>query len=127
MKRKAICLKCGDWKPAPYTRCSNCGFQPKPGSHDEIKSVYLSVGRFENLEEQERYLVELERTSESLQKGESPKFDLQELERLEEQRRLAASVSPRQAWFAVFRLFLPAITILAGLGLLIIVLKWFTK
>lgn len=121
--REAICLKCGEWKRSPYAECGSCSFQPRPGSEEEIKSAYLSLGRFEDGSDRTDYSEELEQLA-SLIKNQVPiNFETTELRRLDAQRRLVRSTSSKQAWLAILRLFLPAIWLLLALALLIIVLK----
>lgn len=119
----AVCLRCGEWKKAPYAKCGSCGFQPSSGSEEEIKSVYLSLGRFEEGSDRKDYLEELSRLAGRIKNHEAIGFEATELQRLEEQRRLVRSASPKQAWLAILRLFLPAIWFLLALSLLIILLK----
>jgi hypothetical protein len=120
---EAVCLKCGQWKNAPYSKCQSCGFQPRPGSDDEIKSVYLSLGRFEDASDRKDYVNELRELASQIQNQAPITFDEAELYRLQQQRRLFQSASSKQAWLAMLRLFLPAIWLLLGLALLVLWLK----
>lgn len=122
MRVNAICLKCGDWKSNPLDRCSSCGFVPHPGSDDEVKSVYLSVGRFEDEDERNQYKSELGKIRDSIRSGKAISFDENEMVRLKEQRHFIRSTSPASAWKAVLKLFLPAVLILAGLLALLLIL-----
>jgi hypothetical protein len=120
---EAVCLKCGEWKKAPYSKCPSCGLKPQPGSDDEIKSVYLSLGRFEDADDRKNYGDELEELATRIKTHASIDFDAADLRRLEEQRGLVRSTSPKQAWLAIFRFFLPAILFLLALALLVFLLK----
>jgi hypothetical protein len=109
--------------------CASCGFRPEEGSKDEVKSVYLSLGRYEDLYDndanEERYRSELEKSSALIKAGGEIDFDEKELQRLEEQRRLVYSVTTVQILYGLFRLFLPAFIIIGVLTLLYYLLKYF--
>lgn len=45
----SLCVKCGDWKQAPMSRCG-CGFRPDESSTDSAKS-YLLSSQFRTAEE----------------------------------------------------------------------------
>jgi len=123
MRQEAICLECGRWKSAPFAGCSACGFVPKPGSDDELKSVYLSLGRYDNGGEREKYRAQLCEMAGTIASGGSISFDAKEIARLSEQRNQFRSASTSAAWLAVMRFFLPAVLFLGALVLLIIFLK----
>ena len=115
MRREAICLKCGAWKNAPYARCRICNFQPEVGSDDELKSVYLSLGRFRDARQRKAYFQELEMIATRLKRDGVIDIDSSEVERLRGERKLFRSVSYRQVWSAVFRTVLPGVLFLAAL------------
>ena len=89
----AVCLRCGASKRMPQRRCSGCGWDPTedPDTDALVKSVYLSIGRFEKVEDQEAYRKILETTGEAIRSGEHPGFDEAEIERL---RRSGAHLPP---------------------------------
>jgi hypothetical protein len=86
-----------------------------PAADEEtlIKSVYLSVGRFAEPADKERYRVELDGLGTEIKRGVEPAFVETELARLARQRNDVGAVRPLAAWGAVFRLFLPAMVLLA--------------
>ncbi|WP_150131189.1 hypothetical protein [Sphingobium yanoikuyae] len=47
---RARCIRCGDEKFQPYHRCESCRFEPQ--NDDLVKSVYLSVWRYEDADKQ---------------------------------------------------------------------------
>ncbi|HVU01153.1 MAG TPA: hypothetical protein VHE30_05350 [Polyangiaceae bacterium] len=118
----AICIQCGSRKRAASHRCRNCGFQP---GDDEalLRSVYLSIGRYEEPDAQERYAHELDEVGQQVRSGAPPEFDSTELNRLREQLRAVRSIS----WFAVLntllRIFFPAMLLLALLFGLVFALR----
>lgn len=117
---KAICPRCGTPKKRPWKKCSNCGLDP---AHDEdalVKSVYLSVERFEDGGDRRRYSKELDDLTVRIRAGESPSFDPEVLNRLRKQKRLVESVPSSAVWGAVFRLFLPAIVVVVILVVIIV-------
>ena len=100
--------------------CRNCGLDPADDEEALIKSVYLSVERLDDGDDLRRYRRELNELGERIRAGESPAFDEVELERLREQKRLVESVPSSAVWGAVFRLFLPAIIVMALLAIIVI-------
>ncbi len=106
-------------------QCRLCGFDPSNSDDDEVKSVYLSVGRFacDDAEVQQAYREELQVIAGRIQSGKSVDYDAQELDRLRVQKEMVESVPAMAVWGAVFRLFLPALIFLAILGLVNVLLK----
>ncbi len=109
---EAVCLRCGDKKPAPWRKCKRCRYDPRGDEDALVKSVYLSVGRFTDPTEQGGYRVELDRLATGIERGEPPTFPKSELDRLRAQKELFDRVGLLPVWGAVFRLFLPAIGLL---------------
>ena len=90
-----------------------------------VKSVYLSSGRYEDEEERARYMEELDGIGALIRNGRPPSFDLQELKRLQQQKRDVESVSWLSVFYALFRIFLPGIIFLAILyGLILLLRLW---
>ena len=106
---KAICISCGTRKSAPWKKCSHCGLDPSTDEMALVKSVYLSVGRFEDPDQQRRYSEELEHLGTSLRDGGVVEYDGGELHRLRKQKKALDGVPMSSVWGAVFRLFLPGI------------------
>jgi hypothetical protein len=119
---RAICMRCGSAKDVPFAYCQTCGFEPRDDA-DLAKSVYLSLGRFEDAEERSRYAAQLTDASATLRAGTAMQYVPAELERLTEQLRLVRSVPPSAAWGAVGRLFFPALVLLSLLATLV----WFLR
>jgi len=116
----ALCPRCGTPKKRPWKQCSSCGLDP---AHDEdalVKSVYLSVERFEDGDDRRRYSKELDDLAVRIRAGESPAFDPAVLNRLRKQKQLVESVPASAVWGAVFRLFLPAIVVVVVLVIIIV-------
>jgi hypothetical protein len=109
---RALCMRCGVAKKSPYAQCPACGFEPRNDA-DLVKSVYLSVGRFEDGDDQARYATQLIDLSSALRAGGSVEYVSSELSRLSQQLTQVRSVSPSAAWGTVARLFLPALLFLA--------------
>ena len=124
---EAVCIKCGAWKSAPFNSCPSCGFDPKKNEHDFVKSVYLSLGRFEDETERVGYTSALQEYSQTLQSGGEISFDPVEIERLREQKRTFEAVPTKAAWLAILRFFLPGIIFLAFLIGLLVLLKFITN
>ena len=108
---RAICLKCGSNKSQPCERCEACSFRPSENSDDLVKSVYLSLGRYDTEEERTRYRAELDTISRQLGAGEEIKFDRAELERLRRQKADVDSTGDWSLFRYLVRLFLPGIVI----------------
>ncbi len=108
----AICLRCAAEKPRPWTTCGGCGFDPRIDDVSLIKSVYLSVERFDDADRRKTYQLELTALAESIRRGDRIAFDEADLPRLRRQKDLVESVPSSAVWSAVVRLFLPAVVVL---------------
>jgi hypothetical protein len=78
-----------------------------------VKSVYLSIGRFDDADDQARYATQLMDFSSTLRSGGSVEYVSSDLSRLSQQLTQVRSVHPSAAWGTVVRLFLPALLLLA--------------
>jgi hypothetical protein len=116
--REAVCLRCGAWKRTVTQSCSSCGFAPKE-DQDLLKSVYLSVLRYDDEEDRNTYKTTLDELASKLRADGEIEFDEDELARLRQRLKGFQSVSSRQVWGAVFRFFLPGLFFLGGLLLLL--------
>ncbi len=112
---------CGTPKKGPWKRCNSCGLDPTQDEDALVKSVYLSVERFDGGNDRRRYGRELGDLAVRMRAGERPDFEPAALEELRKQKRLVESVSASAAWGAVFRLFFPAIVVVIVLVIIIIV------
>lgn len=121
----AICLRCGSPKKQPWKRCGGCGYDPAQEEMSLVKSVYLSLGRFEDAADRAAYREELDDIGQRIRAGESVIFDEEVLQRLKAQKRLVESVPLSAVWFAVLRLFLPAIGGLLVLLAILLILRHF--
>jgi hypothetical protein len=120
---EAICARCGASKRAARKKCAGCGLDPAKDDAVLVKSVYLSIGRFDVPDEQERYRAELARMAEALKSGSAIAFDPAELERLDQQRRAVNEVSWRTIGGTLIVFFLPALVALAVTWGALLVLK----
>jgi hypothetical protein len=126
MMATALCLRCGHNKPAPRKKCKRCGFDPTIGNDDAlVRSVYLSVGRFTEAAETERYAVELDQIRADIEGGKQPTFDNTELARLRAQMSAFKEVPLSAVWGALLRLFLPAVGLILGLLVLAYLIRTF--
>jgi hypothetical protein len=123
----SICIKCGTAKRIALRRCSACGFDPSKDEDSQVRSVYLSTGRYEDPADQEYYALQLPQLAASIRSGQPVEFEAAELDRLRDQKRLVESVPLRAVWGAVFRLFLPGLLLIAGIWLLVLVLTLLKK
>ena len=119
----SVCMSCGHEKKAPYKKCPSCGFDPAKDEADMVKSVYLSLGRYDNEDEQERYCQELQCISAALARGEQISYEEEELKRLKAQKKEVESVKLWRVWLYVFWAFLPGIAFLGASLLLYYILK----
>lgn len=107
---EAICLRCGFEKDAAWARCSRCSFDPTTKSDDLVKSVYLSVGRFDADDEKKLYRKALTDMSRDIEDGKSIRYDKTEILRLTKQKSMMEKIPWFAPWIAVGELFLvPAI------------------
>ncbi len=120
---EAICLRCGVDKHQPWSACRSCNYDPMSDEEALVKSVYLSVGRFEDGDERREYQRELDEVARDIQQGHDPEFDEAELQRLRAQKADVESVPASTVWNAAFRLFLPGVGILVLLFCILMVLK----
>jgi len=120
----SICPRCGTPKRKPGKKCGHCGLDPDQVEEALVKSVYLSIERFEDGDDRQRYGEVLRDLSARMRAGESPEFDASVLDELRKQRRLVSSVPASAVWGAVFRLFLPVIVVVVALVIVIIVRRW---
>lgn len=120
----AICIRCGEPKRTAYQRCGHCAFDPAQNEDALVKSVYLSLGRYEDEDDRHRYREELALMGRALREGGDPiDYDLAELSRLLAQKRLLDSIPPSAAWGVLFRFFLPAVIFLGILWLVVYLLR----
>lgn len=117
---RAVCLKCGTTKATAWERCRNCGFDPTRAEDALVKSVYLSVGRYEAEEEQDTYEKQLDVMAAAIRSGEGVRYDVSELQRLRNQKRAVEAAEP---WTIVWRLFLPAGILIGGLLIAYVILR----
>ena len=120
----AICLKCGTAKRQPWKLCQECGFDPTLQESAHVKSVYLSIGRFEDDDARDRYSVELAKIGKAIGRGESVEFDEDELERLLQQKQDAESVTVFDVVSIIFHLFLPIVAFLVSMWGLLLLARW---
>ncbi len=118
-----ICMKCGGEKTNPWQECVQCKFCPAPMSDDLVKSVYLSVGRFETFEEREKYKGDLKELGGQLSRGQSILFDEAEIDRLTEQMKLVEQTKVHDLVVVILKLLVPAILFLLVLWILYTFLK----
>jgi hypothetical protein len=119
----AICVKCGQVKRRPYARCKSCGLDPRHDDATLVKSIYLSLGRYDDWSEHRSYSRVLETLAQDLKAGRPVTFDEQELARLENQLRVLRSVPSSAPWIALAKLFAPAVLILFALTLIVWLLR----
>ncbi len=123
MRHDAICLRCGETKRRPYETCEKCGFDPTRNEDDLVKSVYLSLGRFEGEEEQARYESELQLMGRAIREGgEVIDFDPVELSRLKAQKHIMEGNLNFSVVGVLFKLFRPAFIFLGILCILLLIL-----
>jgi len=119
----AICLRCGATKELPYETCVGCGFQPTEEDESLLKSVYLSLGRYDTPDEQSRYALELVTLAEQLRRGEEIEFDGDDLRRLQKQKGEVEHLSYAGTTYLLFRIFFPGILLLLILIGVLVILK----
>jgi hypothetical protein len=123
---EAICLQCGNKKSIPWKKCRQCRYDPRHDADPDalVKSVYLSVGRYDDQVEQVRYRSELDDISIKIERGEQLFFSEVELVRLRKQKVLVESIPDSAVLGALIRLFLPAVGFIALMFGLIHLLSW---
>ena len=121
---KAICIRCGQAKDFPWRPCSACGLDPQGDEATMVKSVYLSIGRFENEAEQRAWELELAILAEQIRRGGGVEFDKQELTRLLAQKHAVGSISRWHLIIYLGRVFMPGLAILAATWLVGQLLLW---
>lgn len=90
---------------------------------DLVKSLYLSVSRYEEQEKRDRYAGELAETASALKAGGSVVFVPDELERLSKQLEMVRGVTARMVWGTLGRFFLPGALFVVGL----LALAWIVR
>jgi len=108
----AICIRCGNTKPAPWKKCARCKLDPTRREDDLVKSVYLSLGRFADAERKKTYKVELEHVGSEIEQGRDPEYQDSELSRLRAEQKSIKGVPLSVVLDAVIRLFLPGVVFL---------------
>jgi hypothetical protein len=117
---KAICIRCGASKQAPWLKCLECGLTPE--GEDLVKSTYCSVWRFtDDAELESQYEAELRDMSVALRGQQQLVYDEIELDRVRELVSFVEKGSPG-VWIWLIRMFLPAIILLSFLYLLLYLL-----
>lgn len=118
----AICLRCGETKDVPYEQCGRCGYQP---TNDDslVKSVYLSLGRYDTPAEQSKYEHELKQLAKQIREGHEIAFDSEDVIRLQKQKVEVESVSDLGVFRYLTRVFFPGLLFLLILFGVLIALK----
>jgi hypothetical protein len=111
----ALCLKCGEPKGLPWKRCRSCNFDPTGDEESLVRSVYLSVARFNEAAASGSYRKQLDAMGAALRAGQSIDFDPGELARLRRERAALESVPISAVWLTIVRFFLPAVLFIGGL------------
>jgi hypothetical protein len=119
----AICLHCGSTKKAGWEKCGVCSFDPNCDETSLVRSVYLSVDRFESAEDRAAYCDELAEMSSRITQGERIEFDEAEIDRLRQQLSLIQAVSTSDVCDVLWRLFLPGLLLILSLIALRFLLK----
>jgi hypothetical protein len=112
---EAVCMRCGNHKSIAWATCERCGYDPNRDAEGLVRSVYLSVGRFDTPHEKAWYRTELDRIGLDIEKGEQPGFAEAELDRLRAQGALVRKIGAPAVSRAMLRIFLPAIGLLVAL------------
>lgn len=79
---KAVCVRCGLAKRRVLSTCRNCGFSPQIDSVALAKSIILSIERFEDGGDRQRYATELDGIGERLRAGGAVEYDPKEVDDL---------------------------------------------
>lgn len=119
----AICLHCGTTKELPCETCLGCGFLPTDEDDSLLKSVYLSLGRYDTPNEQSGYALELVALAERLRRGEEIEYDGDDLRRLQKQKGEVEHVSYAGVAYLLFRIFIPGLLFLLVLVGVLLILK----
>lgn len=115
----AYCQKCGNQKYKAYSKCSVCGHNPPDTEDDLIRAVYLSTGRFEDDDDNSKYVPKLKALGEIIQNGGEIEYNEEEIERLREQKHLVESVRSIDLLVYLLRVFgLPMLLIGIILGVI---------
>lgn len=78
----AICIRCGARKRSPFSKCIRCDFDPNGDLLSEVKSIILSVRRYDDGSNRKSYERELDRIGQMIAKGEQFEFNDDEVQRL---------------------------------------------
>lgn len=113
---KCMCIKCGEPKRKPYSKCASCAFLPK--DDDLVKSVYCSTGRYDNERRATSYQATLERLSLDVKNGLPIYFEPSELRRLEAQRKSVESVSLLAVFWVLAQILGPIVILLVVISFL---------
>lgn len=124
-RHEAICLKCGEWKSAPYKKCKKCGFDPRKNEIELVKSVYLSLGRFPaEVAEEVDYHATLTKIRAQIKRGEAIIYEPGEIERLRQEFDAFKKTPVSAAWQAIIKLFMPAFVFVGILMLILLIIKY---
>ncbi len=119
----AVCITCGAEKSGAWRTCEKCGFDPRSSVPTLVKSVYLSIDRYEELDDRESYKNELDKIAELIRCRKAVAYDQAELSRLENQYYEVQSAQRHELWTAFQKTFLPGLRILLAILLAIFLLK----
>lgn len=112
---RAICVRCGAAKPHATKTCKRCNVDPTVDDALLVRSVYLSLARFESPDDHPDYESELAELARNIEAGSEIDFDERELTRLREQLLAVKQVSWPDVLRALVRIFLPAFVVLAAI------------
>lgn len=115
---QAICISCGRPKRAGWKRCRHCGFHPGNEEAGLVRSIYLSVDRFDEEEDRRRYARELDQIGRQIEDGKEIMYDAAELSRLLEEKRAVEDVSNWAVLRVIVVILLPVILLLLAVYLL---------
>lgn len=98
---EAVCIVCGGGKSSPWEVCSSCKFDPRSSSESLVKSVYLSTGRFEEMDRKDNYRNELSNISIKIRSGELLEYETHDIMRLRDQLKFVNRIQWYEPWVAV--------------------------
>ena len=120
----AICIYCGERKSKPWGKCPSC--KKTPDGEDLVKSVYCSTGRYADEDLPAEFFAELDTISNQIKQGEQVRYSEEKLRELKKQREQIDStpVSWNLLIIELIRQFFPGFMVIAGLLVLLLLLKW---
>jgi hypothetical protein len=116
----AVCIRCGAQKRRALSRCRGCGLDPRSDTDHVVRSIILSVERYEDGSDRRRYETELDSIGATIRAGGVVPYDQREIDELVRSLRMARTLP----WWVPLKALAMVALLLAPLWIIIALAVW---